>query len=202
MAIVRAVYENGVFRPTGHVSLPERCEVEFEPKVVGPAAGSLHGPTGRAELWSRFVVGLAYTALVAGEAQRLYKMRVFLRIRGHFHRLPALRRPGTLVADIAVEAERCAVGTIRHRLPALSHGLRRRVLRHGPLDCGSGFGAAAPGRQRRIILHGRLDLSARRTRLHSVRPWHDGGRALDRGGVSQTAAGSPLAPRAEKKDRP
>ena len=67
MAIVRAVYENGVFRPTGHVSLPERCEVEFEPKVVGPAAGSLHGPTGRAELWSRFLVGLAYTALVAGE---------------------------------------------------------------------------------------------------------------------------------------
>ena len=40
MEIVHAVYENGVFRPTSDVSLPERCEVEFEPKVVGQAAGS------------------------------------------------------------------------------------------------------------------------------------------------------------------
>ena len=34
MEIVHAVYENGVFRPTSDVILPERCEVEFEPKIV------------------------------------------------------------------------------------------------------------------------------------------------------------------------
>jgi predicted DNA-binding antitoxin AbrB/MazE fold protein len=28
---IRAVYEHGVFRPLGHVELPERCTVEFEP---------------------------------------------------------------------------------------------------------------------------------------------------------------------------
>ncbi len=32
MKTVQAVYENGVFRPTGPVDLPEGCEVEFEPK--------------------------------------------------------------------------------------------------------------------------------------------------------------------------
>jgi predicted DNA-binding antitoxin AbrB/MazE fold protein len=31
---VRAIYENGVFRPTKPVQLPERSEVEFDPKVV------------------------------------------------------------------------------------------------------------------------------------------------------------------------
>lgn len=39
MEIVHAVYENGVFRPTSGVNLPDRCEVEFEPKVVGQARG-------------------------------------------------------------------------------------------------------------------------------------------------------------------
>ena len=34
MTTVRAVFENGVFRPTGQVELPEKCEVEFEPRVV------------------------------------------------------------------------------------------------------------------------------------------------------------------------
>ncbi|MBX9584323.1 MAG: antitoxin family protein [Gemmataceae bacterium] len=33
---VRAIYENGVFRPTEPVALPDRCEVEFEPKRVPP----------------------------------------------------------------------------------------------------------------------------------------------------------------------
>lgn len=36
MPVVHAVYENGVFKPTEPVSLPEACEVEFEPRVVDP----------------------------------------------------------------------------------------------------------------------------------------------------------------------
>jgi predicted DNA-binding antitoxin AbrB/MazE fold protein len=31
---IRAIYENGVFRPTEPVDLPEKAEVEFEPKVL------------------------------------------------------------------------------------------------------------------------------------------------------------------------
>ena len=34
MKTVHAIYEKGVFRPKERVDLPERCEVEFEPKVV------------------------------------------------------------------------------------------------------------------------------------------------------------------------
>jgi predicted DNA-binding antitoxin AbrB/MazE fold protein len=35
MKTVHAVYEQGVFRPTEPVALPELCEVEFEPRVLG-----------------------------------------------------------------------------------------------------------------------------------------------------------------------
>lgn len=38
MSIIRAIYENGIFRPVGQVDLPDPCEVEFEPRVVPPAA--------------------------------------------------------------------------------------------------------------------------------------------------------------------
>lgn len=31
---IRAIYENGVFRPTQQVELPEKCEVEFEPRPI------------------------------------------------------------------------------------------------------------------------------------------------------------------------
>ena len=31
---VRVIYENGVFRPTEPVNLPEKSRVEFEPKLV------------------------------------------------------------------------------------------------------------------------------------------------------------------------
>ena len=31
---IHAIYENGIFRPTMPVELPEHCEVEFEPKLV------------------------------------------------------------------------------------------------------------------------------------------------------------------------
>jgi predicted DNA-binding antitoxin AbrB/MazE fold protein len=35
---VRAIFENGVFRPTGPVNLPDRSEVEFEPRPVAAPA--------------------------------------------------------------------------------------------------------------------------------------------------------------------
>lgn len=31
---IHAIFENGVFRPTGPVNLPERSVVEFEPRTV------------------------------------------------------------------------------------------------------------------------------------------------------------------------
>jgi predicted DNA-binding antitoxin AbrB/MazE fold protein len=34
MKAIHAIYENGVFRPTEPVDLPERCEVVFEPRPV------------------------------------------------------------------------------------------------------------------------------------------------------------------------
>jgi predicted DNA-binding antitoxin AbrB/MazE fold protein len=34
MNSIHAIFENGVFRPVGHVDLPNLCEVEFEPRVV------------------------------------------------------------------------------------------------------------------------------------------------------------------------
>ena len=37
---VHAVFENGVFRPTGPVALPESAEVAFEPRLVTPLAGA------------------------------------------------------------------------------------------------------------------------------------------------------------------
>jgi predicted DNA-binding antitoxin AbrB/MazE fold protein len=33
---IHAIYENGVFRPTQPVDLPERCEVEVEVREVKP----------------------------------------------------------------------------------------------------------------------------------------------------------------------
>jgi predicted DNA-binding antitoxin AbrB/MazE fold protein len=34
METVHAIYENGVFRPTAPVDLPDRCEVEFTPSLL------------------------------------------------------------------------------------------------------------------------------------------------------------------------
>lgn len=39
---VTAVYENGVFRPTGPVSLPEGAAVRFVPEVVPAAEAEVH----------------------------------------------------------------------------------------------------------------------------------------------------------------
>jgi predicted DNA-binding antitoxin AbrB/MazE fold protein len=38
MPVIHAVYENGVFRPTDPVDLPESSEVEVELRVVTPPA--------------------------------------------------------------------------------------------------------------------------------------------------------------------
>jgi predicted DNA-binding antitoxin AbrB/MazE fold protein len=46
MKTIHAVYERGVFRPHESVELPERTEVEFEPKVIGeknPKPGDMRG---------------------------------------------------------------------------------------------------------------------------------------------------------------
>ena len=37
MPTIHAVYEDGVFRPSGPVELPEHCAVEFEPRIIQPA---------------------------------------------------------------------------------------------------------------------------------------------------------------------
>jgi predicted DNA-binding antitoxin AbrB/MazE fold protein len=34
MSTIHAIYENGVFRPTQPISLPERCEVEVEINAI------------------------------------------------------------------------------------------------------------------------------------------------------------------------
>ena len=34
MGTIHAIYEDGVFKPTAPVELPEACEVEFEPRIV------------------------------------------------------------------------------------------------------------------------------------------------------------------------
>ena len=42
MKKVHAVYDQGVFRPTTAVELPEPCEVEFEPRIVGKPDDAQH----------------------------------------------------------------------------------------------------------------------------------------------------------------
>jgi predicted DNA-binding antitoxin AbrB/MazE fold protein len=39
MKTIHAVYESGVFRPREKVELPERTEVEFEPRLVARPEG-------------------------------------------------------------------------------------------------------------------------------------------------------------------
>jgi predicted DNA-binding antitoxin AbrB/MazE fold protein len=43
MKMIHAVYENGVFRPTEPVDLPEHCRVEFEPKLLAEGTRSDDG---------------------------------------------------------------------------------------------------------------------------------------------------------------
>ena len=39
MTTVHAIFEDGVFRPCEPVELPDGCEVEFDPRIVGGADG-------------------------------------------------------------------------------------------------------------------------------------------------------------------
>lgn len=43
MSAITAIYEDGVFRPTAPVALPDRCEVELEFHVRGRANGDTGG---------------------------------------------------------------------------------------------------------------------------------------------------------------
>lgn len=54
MSIIHAIFEDGVFRPIERVDLPERCRVEFEPRVVGNGqhdAGGMRGCTRSTPRW-------------------------------------------------------------------------------------------------------------------------------------------------------
>jgi predicted DNA-binding antitoxin AbrB/MazE fold protein len=57
MKTIHAVFENGVFRPTVRVELPDYCEVEFEPRVVGKPDDPAHQERVRALLARRFASG-------------------------------------------------------------------------------------------------------------------------------------------------
>jgi len=37
MSTIQAIFEGGVFRPIEPVDLPEKSQVEFEPRVIDPA---------------------------------------------------------------------------------------------------------------------------------------------------------------------
>jgi len=50
---IHAIYENGVFRPTEPVSLPERTHVEFDPRVIAPGADDAAAQRRIFELLSR-----------------------------------------------------------------------------------------------------------------------------------------------------
>lgn len=53
MKTIQAIFEQGVFRPHGLVELPERTEVEFEPKVVGEKESGVGDMRGIIEVMSR-----------------------------------------------------------------------------------------------------------------------------------------------------
>lgn len=53
MKTIHAVYEEGVFRPLEKVELPERTEVEFEPKVVSNGLPKNPDMSGIIEVLSR-----------------------------------------------------------------------------------------------------------------------------------------------------
>ncbi len=69
MKTIHAVYENGVFRPTAPIELPERCEVEFEPRVVGATDDAEHGQRVRAILGRRHRTGQSDIAARHNEHQ-------------------------------------------------------------------------------------------------------------------------------------
>lgn len=57
MKTIHAIYENGLFRPTEPVELPENCQVEFVPVVVIPSDDPEHRERIEAILSQRFDSG-------------------------------------------------------------------------------------------------------------------------------------------------
>jgi hypothetical protein len=48
---IRAVFENGLFRPTEPVDLPDACEVQIEILAQGPAGGAVAPDGSRRRSW-------------------------------------------------------------------------------------------------------------------------------------------------------
>ena len=129
--------------------------MEFEPRVVGPAAGSLHGRTGRAELWSRFLVGLAYTALVAGELSDYTKSAFSFAFAAIFTGFLLCGGLGLWWLTLRLRLKRCAVGQFGIGsllflmvFGAIFFGTVRwivvRVLCSGPRPTASDYSADSP----------------------------------------------------------
>ncbi len=53
MKMIHAIFEHGVFRPRESVELPDRTEVEFEPKVIGGEKSNGGDMRGIIEIMSR-----------------------------------------------------------------------------------------------------------------------------------------------------
>ena len=57
MSTIHAVYQGGVFRPDQPVNLPDKCEVEFEPRIVPCGGGNGSGDAVYAILSERYSSG-------------------------------------------------------------------------------------------------------------------------------------------------
>jgi predicted DNA-binding antitoxin AbrB/MazE fold protein len=64
---VHAIYENGVFRPTDSVDLPEHTPVEFEPRVVAEPVRPPMSP-GLAKVYA--ILGERYNSGYTDTAER------------------------------------------------------------------------------------------------------------------------------------
>jgi predicted DNA-binding antitoxin AbrB/MazE fold protein len=69
MRVVHAIFESGVFRPTGPVDLPDPCEVEFEPRPVNGTVSPAALDEVYAVLGERFASGHTDTAARHDEHQ-------------------------------------------------------------------------------------------------------------------------------------
>jgi|GEM_PF-2844126 predicted HTH domain antitoxin len=70
MKTVKAVYVDGVFRPTGDVDLPDSCEVEFEPRLLGENDRQLESAI---EKFVQQKVSLGKAAQLAGMTRWTFK---------------------------------------------------------------------------------------------------------------------------------
>lgn len=68
MPPIHAIYEDGVFKPVTPVDLPERCEVEFQPRVVTPNGEVNLSAEGMDEIYE--LLDRRYNSGVADTAER------------------------------------------------------------------------------------------------------------------------------------